>query len=131
MRWFLLTTITIFWAFLPISMPDALSQEALTVRVISLDPDQGAMIVEPVGTSDYPQKITVHYAPAQAPQRLLPQDVIRIQGYLSPGDSNQFTASHIGYGKNSTDPTGVRSRIGKCRGQGYRGGNGQGKPWRK
>ncbi len=131
MRWFLLATISIFWALLPVSMPEALSQEALTVRVISLDHDQGAMIVEPVSTGSYPERITVHYDPEQAPPRLSPQDIIRIQGFLSPDGSGQFTASHIGYGKNTADPTGVRSRIGKCRGQGYRGGKGQEKSWRK
>ncbi len=108
-----------------------MAQDVLTVQVVSLDPDQGVMIVEPVGSGSTPDSITVYYALEQAPPRLSQGDVIRMKGTWSPDNSGQFTAFHIGYGKNNQDPTGVRSRIGKCRGQGRGGGKGQGKSWGK
>ena len=129
MRGSFLMVMTIFTGLLLAAAPDALSQQALTARVMSLDPNQSIMVVAPVSTDGYPDRIKVYYNLDQAPAKLTQGDVIRIQGNWSSDNRTQFSASHIGYGRNAADPTGVRSRIGKCRGHGHRDGKHRGRSW--
>ena len=104
--------------------PAAHAEETFMGRVVSLNPENGTMVVRPQTFGNYPEEMTIFYLPDQSPQFLEVGEVILIRGHGSPEDKTVFSASHIGYGRNRNDPTGVRSRIGKCRM--FRGGGRKG-----
>ena len=105
-------------------------QAAILGRVLSIDGKRAEVVVALVGDQAQgeetaaDQAIHVVSPPDGLPPRLREGDIVRIWGEYSTSDPSLFNATHLGYGQGCSDPTGVRSRIGRSRGMGH--GNGKG-----
>jgi len=102
------------------------AEEAIIGRVLKVNRDEREVVVAPAGDETAASReIRVSYPPDGAPSRLKAGDLVRIWGDFADRDHSRFEATHLGYGSGGTDPTGVRSRIGRGRGMG--GGRGRGR----
>ncbi len=117
------------WTALAVVNP-LLADQVMLGRVRSIDEERAEVVVAPVGGEAQGegmvngQEIRVAYPPDGIPPRLKEGDVVRIRGDYSTSDPSRFDASHMGYGHDRVDPTGVRSRIGRSRRMGRGGGRG-------
>lgn len=114
-------------ACLCLSASAAEASEVLLGVVVSINRDQGRITLKVIDASgsgqgrSAPESLVIAVAPEKIPGSISPGDTIRVWGEYSSGGGATFQADSIrkrGSGNNGTDPTGVRSRLGKGGGQG-------------
>jgi len=117
---------------------NALAEDLFVGRVLSVDRERGKLSVTLIEGGDNldnrenaAKKINVTIPAERLPRYLLPGSVVRIWGGLirETGAMNATHLHALGHGVYGKDPTGVRRRIGKSRGQygGRGGGKGRGR----
>ena len=113
---------------------DASAEDLFLGRVLSVDRETGKLSVALMDGEEHPENsenagksIVVTIPADRLPKNLLPGNVIRIWGAMSreTGALNATQLHALGNRGYGNDPTGVRRRLGKSRGQ-Y-GGRGEGK----
>ena len=112
---------------------DASAEDLFLGRVLSVDRQTGELSVALMDGGEHPESenagksIAVTIPADRLPKNLLPGNVIRIWGAMSreTGTLNATQLHALGNSGYGNDPTGVRRRLGKSRGQ-Y-GGRGEGK----
>lgn len=114
------------------------ASEVLLGTVVAIDRDRGSITLKVIDAEGggqgqtVPESLVIAAAPEKIPSSLSPGDTVRVWGEYSSGGGGTFRADSIrkrGSGSNGTDPTGVRSRLGKGgqgSGQGA-GGKGSGR----
>ena len=117
---------------------DVFAEDLFVGRVVSMDRETGKLSIVIIEGGDQAERgehagknIDLTLPAGQLPRHLLPGSVVRIWGSLSR-ETGAFKATHLhspGAGAYGKDPTGVRRRIGKSRGQygGRGGGKGRGR----
>ncbi len=110
--------------------------DVLLGTVISVEQESGKVVLEILQgfnesdsekASDKPKEITIMIEPERIPPCVAAGKIVRIWGDYIKEDKSQFKAVHIsggGFYNQKGDPTGVRSRIGKCNKGGCRCGTG-------
>ncbi len=104
---------------------NAYAMEVISGKVVSLDSENGEMVIEIAAktakssneneSSEKPSKVKILFKPEKLPPCVKIDIEIRVWGdFKTDTEPGSFEARHIkrAWGK---DPTGVRSRIGKCR----------------
>lgn len=117
--------------WLGISVVAAEASEVVLGVVNAVDRETGVVTLKVIDSGAYdngqlqPESLAVTVNPDQIPECVVPGNTIRIWGeYVGDGNGLSLRADSIrGEGANSrrSDPTGVRSRLGR----GYRGGRGE------
>lgn len=109
--------------------------DAILGTVVSVDREKGEMIVHLKESPDSLQEnseqgeafvsdLIVHFMPDRLCKGIKNGELVRLWGSFEYGSINTFKAAHIRRGgRRRCDPTGVRSRLGKCLGKG--GGRGR------
>jgi hypothetical protein len=109
------------------------AMEVLLGTVQSVEPESGRIVLEISQNSDESEnrddpngseKITVQVDPERIPACVIVGRMIRVWGNYLNAENSQFKVLHIsgsGFGNQKSDPTGVRSRIGRGM-RGFKGG---------